>query len=127
MYFFGRELVGLFSNDAKVIEIGYSYLVIVSSFYVVFSAMFTTHGLLRGAGDTLVPMFITLFALWVLRIPLSYYLSRPDFGLGSDGIWWGIPIAWTFGFTASFIYYKMGKWRTKGVVKYDNKKKVSDN
>lgn len=89
--------------------------------------MFTIHGLLRGAGDTIVLMFITLFALWILRIPLSYYLSRPDIGLGSDGIWWGIPIGWSFGLTASYIYYKTGRWKTKGVVKQKNKIDITDN
>ncbi|RLD47475.1 MAG: MATE family efflux transporter [Bacteroidetes bacterium] len=118
MYFFGRELIMLFSTDPNVIEIGYNYLVIVSSFYVLFSAMFVTQGLLRGAGDTLIPMFITLFALWLLRIPISYYLSRPEIGLGADGIWWGIPIAWTFGFSASLIYFLSGKWKKKGIIKH---------
>ena len=127
MYFFGADLIRIFSSDPAVIKVGYSYLVIVSSFYVVFSSMFTVHGLLRGAGDTIVIMFITLFALWLLRIPLSYYLSRPAMGLGSDGIWWGIPIAWTFGFIASFIYYKTGRWKTKGVVKHPINNKDSDN
>ncbi len=116
MYFFGRQLIMMFTSDPSVIEIGYDYLVIVSSFYVLFSAMFATQGLLRGAGDTLIPMFITLIALWLLRIPLSYYLSRPDLGLGAKGIWWGIPIAWGFGVTASFIYYKMGYWKKKSVI-----------
>jgi len=127
MYFFGTDLIGMFTNDANVISIGYSYLVIVSSFYVIFSAMFTIHGLLRGAGDTIVLMFITLFALWFLRIPVSYYLSRPDIGLGSDGIWWGVPVGWSFGLTASFIYYKMGRWKTKGVVKHKKQLKELDN
>jgi len=127
MYFFGQQLIGMFTNDPIVISIGYSYLVIVSSFYVIFSGMFTIHGLLRGAGDTIVLMFITLFALWILRIPLSYYLSRPDIGLGSDGIWWGIPIGWSFGLTASYIYYKTGRWKTKGVVKQKNKIDITDN
>ncbi len=127
MYFFGSNLIGIFTNDPAVIEVGYSYLVIVSSFYVIFSSMFTVHGLLRGAGDTLIIMFITIFALWVLRIPLSYYLSRPALGLGSDGIWWGIPIGWSFGFIASFIYYKTGRWKTKGVVKYPPKNENADN
>jgi putative MATE family efflux protein len=117
MYFYGKELIMLFSKDPEVIEIGYRYLVIVSSFYILFTAMFSTQGLLRGAGDTLIPMFFTLIALWFLRIPLSYYLSRPSVGLGTDGIWWGIPIAWAFGFIASFIYYKTGRWKTKSVVK----------
>jgi putative MATE family efflux protein len=119
MYLFGRQFIMLFSQDAAVIEIGYNYLIIVSSFYVLFSSMFATHGLLRGAGDTLVPMFLTLISLWLLRIPVSYYLSRPEIGLGSDGIWWGIPIAWGFGFVSSFIYYKMGYWKKKGVIKYE--------
>ena len=127
MYFFGTNLIGLFSSDPGVIKIGYSYLVIVSSFYVIFSAMFTIHGLLRGAGDTLIIMFITLLALWILRIPLSYYLSRPGFDLGSDGIWWGIPIGWSFGFLASFIYYKTGRWKTKGVVKHPVEVEKQDN
>ena len=121
MYFFGTDLIRIFNQDPDVVRIGYSYLVIVSSFYVLFAAMFTIHGVLRGAGDTFVLMFITLFALWGLRIPLSYYLSRPDLGLGSDGIWWGVPIGWSFGLTVSFLYYKTGRWKTKGVVKYKEK------
>ncbi|RUA27924.1 MAG: MATE family efflux transporter [Bacteroidetes bacterium] len=127
MYFFGTDLIGIFTNDPNVIAIGYSYLVIVSSFYVIFSAMFTVHGLLRGAGDTIVLMFITIFALWFLRIPVSYYLSRPEMGLGSDGIWWGVPIGWSFGLIASFIYYKMGRWKTKAVVKHEKQFEKRDN
>lgn len=112
-WFFGKELMQIFTHDEQVIEIGYSYLVIVSSFYVLFAAMFATQGVLRGAGDTLVSMFITLFSLWVLRIPASYFLSLE---YGTNGIWWGIPVAWLFGFVASLIYYQSGKWKTKGVV-----------
>jgi len=113
-WFFGRELMRVFTTDAEVIEIGYSYLVIVSSFYIIFSSMFVTQGVLRGAGDTLVTMFITLFSLWALRIPFSYLLSLR---YGTDGIWWGIPIAWLFGFVASYIYYMSGRWKRKAVVK----------
>ena len=127
MYFFGTDLIKIFNQDPNVVHIGYSYLVIVSSFYVLFAAMFTVHGVLRGAGDTFVLMFITLFALWGLRIPLSYYLSRPALGLGSDGIWWGVPIGWAFGLTVSFLYYKTGRWKTKGVVKYEEKPTDTDN
>ncbi len=112
---FGKNLMGFFTDDVEVIEIGYSYLTTVSSFYVVFGAMFMMHGTLRGAGDTLIPMFITLLSLWVLRIPFSYFLSQE---MGATGIWWGIPIAWTFGLIATFSYYKTGRWKRKAVVKH---------
>ncbi|MCF8378396.1 MAG: MATE family efflux transporter [Bacteroidales bacterium] len=112
---FSRSLMGVFTNDANVIEIGANYLIIVSAFYVVFSAMFVLNGVMRGAGDTLIPMFITLLALWVVRIPLSWYLSQH---FGETGIWWAIPIGWFLGMILSWFYYLSGKWKTKGVVKH---------
>ena len=112
--FFGQYLMSIFTPDYHVQVIGYRYLIIVSSFYVVFSTMFSFTAVFRGAGDTLVPMFITLFALWFIRIPFSWFLSQK---IGETGIWWGIPIAWGFGLSFSFIYYLTGRWKNKAVVR----------
>ncbi len=112
---FGKQLMGVFTSDPQVIAIGYGYLVIISSFYVVFSSMFVTQAVMRGAGDTLIPMFITLVALWLLRIPAAHYLSEH---FGVQGIWWGIPIAWVFGLVASYTYYRTGRWKRKAVIKH---------
>jgi Na+-driven multidrug efflux pump len=100
-----------------VIDIGAKYLIIVSSFYVFFSTMFVLNGVMRGAGDTLIPMFITLIALWAVRIPLSYWLSRH---LDEVGIWWAIPIGWFLGMILSWFYYLTGRWKTKSVVKNED-------
>jgi len=105
--------MGLFTADTEVIRIGAEYLLIVCSFYVVFSAMFVIGGVLRGAGATIVPMFITLFALWFIRIPSSWWLSRE---LGAVGIWWAIPLGWAIGAGFSWIYYLKGNWRKNVVV-----------
>jgi putative MATE family efflux protein len=109
---FGGDLMRMFTTDPQVIEIGQNYLIIVSSFYLVFSSMFTIHGVLRGAGDTLIPMFITLFSLWIVRIPAAYLLSDK---IGPDGIWWSIPMGWGIGMSFSYIYYRTGRWKTKAV------------
>jgi Na+-driven multidrug efflux pump len=77
--------------------------------------MFTINGVLRGAGDTIIPMFITLLALWAVRIPFTYILSAK---IGETGIWWAIPIGWFIGSLLSSIYYSTGRWKGKGVVKY---------
>jgi putative MATE family efflux protein len=110
---FRKTLMALFTEDAAVIAIGAEYLVIVSSFYIFFSAMFVIGGVMRGAGDTIIPMFITLFALWVIRIPAAWIMSRY---FGVDGIWWSIPVAWFIGMTLSYLYYLKGNWKTKVVV-----------
>ncbi len=112
----GDKMITIFITNPQIIEIGHHYLTIVSLFYVTFAVMFSINGLLRGAGAAVVPMFITLFSLWVVRIPLAYLLSY-NLKLGETGIWWSIPIGWFMGAVASVIYYRMGKWKNKSVVK----------
>ncbi|MCF8302154.1 MAG: MATE family efflux transporter [Bacteroidales bacterium] len=109
-------LMSLFTNDAEVIAIGRNLLTIVSSFYVVFAAMFIMYGVLRGAGDTLSSMFITLFSLWLIRVPAAYFLSNE---LGATGIWWSMPMGWFIGMAIGFGYYLTGRWKRKVVVKHD--------
>ncbi len=112
--FLGDELMALFNNDPDVIRHGKEYLIIVCSFYVVFSSMFVLHGMLRGAGDTLIPMFITLVSLWIIRIPFAIILSS---NLGETGIWWSIPSGWLVGLAGTWIYYKTGMWKKKKIVR----------
>ncbi len=114
MLLFKYQLIGLFTNDPEVLRYGAEYLVIVSSFYVLFTSMFITGGVLRGAGDTLVQMFFTIAALWVVRIPAAAFLSSH---FGTAGIWWGIPAGWFVGFAGSYLYYLTGRWKRKVIVK----------
>lgn len=124
---FKYPLMKLFTTDQEVIQIGGGYLTIVTSFYLLFTWMFIYGGVMRGAGDTIIPMFITLFSLWIIRIPVAVFLSQETIevfgftikgmGLGPDGIWWAIPSGWGFGMILSFIYYKTGRWKTKTVMK----------
>jgi len=111
---FGRPLMLMFSSDPNVIRIGVNYLIIVGSSYILFSTMFITNGILRGAGDTFIPMLFTLLALWLFRVPAAAILSKH---FGTSGIWWGIPIAWLVGVALAVTYYNTGRWKKKVVVK----------
>jgi putative MATE family efflux protein len=110
---FKYQLMSMFTNDTEVIRIGSEYLVIVSSFYLLFTVMFKINGVLRGAGDTLIPMFLTLTSLWVIRIPFAWIFSKI---MGESGIWWSGPAGWGVGLLLSFLYYLTGRWKTKAVV-----------
>ena len=119
--------MSLFTEDTAVIRTGGEYLTIVTSFYLLFTGMFIYSGVMRGAGDTLIPMFLTLISLWLVRIPAALFLSKESvelFGwtirganLGESGIWWSIPAGWGIGLLLSFLYYRTGRWKTKTVVK----------
>jgi putative MATE family efflux protein len=121
--FFARGLMHLFTDDAVVIELGHSYLVVIGIFYILFSTMFVINGVLRGAGDTFVPMFISLFSLWIVRIPVAYLLSNVS-SIGVHGIWWSIPIGWFSGLVVYYFYYRSGQWKKKAIVKYDSEGKM---
>ena len=119
VYLFGDSMMALFTDSGspyqeEIISVGHRYLIILSLFYVVFSTMFIYSGVARGAGATIVPMLITLFSLWIVRIPISIFLSDR---YGPDGIWWSIPIGWTIGCIGSIIYYHSNHWRRYAVVK----------
>jgi putative MATE family efflux protein len=114
---FGKYLMRFFTNDPEVIELGKGYLAVIGSFYILFSTMFVMNGIMRGAGDTLIPMFISLFSLWVIRIPIATILSA-NAGIGIYGVYWSMPIGWFTGAVLSFIYYLTGRWKKKAVVKY---------
>jgi putative MATE family efflux protein len=113
---FGAPLVSIFTFDPEVIAIGARYLAIVGAFYILFSTMFINNGVMRGAGDAMIPMINTLLALWLVRIPLAYLLSGP-LGLGADGIWWSIPAGFLVGCIFSTWYYLTGRWKTKAVAR----------
>ena len=110
---FPETLIGAFTDDAEVIMIGVSYLKTVSYFFFIFSILFIFNGALRGAGDVTIPMFVTFVALWVVRIPLSYYLSL-DYGY--IGIWYSSPIGWAVGMSLAAIYFWTGRWKRKKLV-----------
>ena len=115
--FGGHILMSLFTNDIEVVRIGDQYLTIVSSFYIMFTLMFIFNGVTRGAGDTLIPMFFSLLSLWIIRIPMAWFLSGK---IGATGIWWAIPAGWAIGMVLSYFYYKSGRWKKKAVVKYQD-------
>jgi len=111
---FGDLFMDAFTNDPDVIEIGSDYLTIVSLFYIVFAFMFTFNGVMRGAGDTVIPMIFTLISLWLVRIPFAVFLSDR---FGETGIWWSYPMSWVMGLIMSWTYYLTGRWKKKVIVK----------
>ena len=110
VYLFGNEMMRIFTKDIDVVAIGKEYLLIIGGFFIVHGALNVYNGALRGAGDTLFPMITSLVCLWLIRIPLAYYLSS---WLGRSGIWWAIGISITIGLLVTFVYYKMGVWKRK--------------
>lgn len=114
VYFWGDKMMITFTTDTTVIIIGKEYLLIIGAFFIVHGTLNIYNGALRGAGDTIFTMFTSLFSLWLIRIPLAYWLSDK---IGRVGIWWGIALSCTIALIITFIYYQTGYWKKKIIIK----------
>lgn len=113
------SLITIFTGDPRVIKVGAGYLRFAALTYVPYAVMFSLSGVLRGAGDTLAAMVITIINLWVVRIPLATFLSRlPQFGI--KGVWIAIVAGAVAGSLLNYVYYKTGRWKNRVVVRHDN-------
>jgi putative MATE family efflux protein len=112
VYFFLPEaLLGLFTSDPAVIDIGVHYLRVVALVEVFMGIEIVLIGALSGAGDTAVPMLITsLFA--AARVPAAALLSGP-LGLGVDGIWIAICGSVVVRGILMTAWFRTGRWKRR--------------
>lgn len=116
IFLFGPNLLNMFMDsnaNVEAINYGMDYMHVVSSFYILMGIMFSSNGLLRGAGDMKTFMFSSLGNLFS-RVLLAYFLANR---IGPGAIWWSIPIGWLVGSVISFTRYKTGGWAKKVLVK----------
>ncbi|MHB8585898.1 MAG: MATE family efflux transporter [Thermoplasmatota archaeon] len=71
---------------------------------------FTAAGALRGAGDTRWPLYVSFFGLWLVRLPLAWYLSTP-LGYGMLGIWAAYVIEYYARATVTTLRFRSGRWK----------------
>lgn len=107
---FPRALLRIFISDPTVIELGVDYLHIVGGCYVLFALIFVSNGIINGAGHTMMTTVISLVSLWVVRVPVAYWLSRRTGSV--TGVWYGIALSFAVSLVASMAYYLSGRWKS---------------
>lgn len=74
--FLPETLMGIFTNDAPVIELGAEYLHGYSIDCIIVSFVFCINSYFSGQGNSLFPMVHSLIATFLFRIPLSWIFSH---------------------------------------------------
>ena len=85
-------LAHLYTNDLATIALAAALLPVAGVFQLFDGGQAVTAGILRGAGDTRVPMLINLGGFWIFGIPLSLLLGFHT-SMGPVGLWWGLAAA----------------------------------
>jgi len=115
-FFRPQALMVLFTRDQAVLAEGSLYLRYLAFAYVPMALMFAVAGVIRGAGDTVPTMVLTLVSLWLVRVPLAAYLSTRT-SLGVAGVWLAVAASPYVGLTLYYAYYRSGRWQARVVAR----------
>lgn len=117
----GPMLMRLFTPEQALINMSMEMLYILAAGYVAMAVTQVLQGVMRGAGDTMTPMWITLGANIALRIPLAYGLVALAARMGASQstqqkmVFLSLLICWICGTIVTTILYKKGGWKKRQV------------
>ena len=114
----GRPMLGLFTDDAHVLEIGVSIIHLLAPTWILYLCIEILSGAMRGAGDSLMPTLMTLMGVCLMRVfwicmvvPMFHELRV---------LLLSYPITWTITSIMFILYYRRGKWLERCIAKQGN-------
>ena len=116
LLFLNKYLFAIFTSTTALIDLAGRMMRIMAVGYIAISVTQVLGGVLRGAGDTVTPMWISIISTVLLRVPVAYVLA---FLTRSEQFPHGHPyalsisllVAWVMGMVMSVIAFRFGKVR----------------
>jgi putative MATE family efflux protein len=115
---FSRQFLSLFTTDAQTIAEAMKYLIIIVPSYLFMAISQPLSGIMRGSGETVIPMISSLITVLIVRLPLVFLFNHL---LGKiEGVYYAQFAAQVTGCVYLFIAYRRGKWRRRALIKIDS-------
>jgi putative MATE family efflux protein len=117
---FGKNLMWVFTDTADLVQMSYYLMTILAAGYIAVAVTQSLSGVMRGAGDTMTPMWISLITTVAIRVPVAYlilYLTTTDSLPNGrcECIQISLLASWVLGAVFTTIFYCRGKWKTKAI------------
>ena len=118
LLFCGHMLFGFFTETESLIDLAVRMMRLLAVGYICISVTQVLGGVMRGAGDTVSPMWISITSTIIIRVPLAYllaYLTRSEAYPHGEPIalYGSMMISWVLGMVLSIIVFSFGKWKKK--------------
>lgn len=108
---FAPTLAGLFGGSAETAAVAASCLRIVAAGFFFYAYGMVLTAAFNGAGAVWTPTVINLFCFWLWEVPLAWFLAFP-LGMGPNGVFLAIAIAFSTLAVVSGALFKRGSWKT---------------
>ena len=114
IWFFAENIINIFSTEPELVSVASDFLRIQIVGYLVFGLTIVISLCVEGVGDTVATMIGTLLTMWVIQVPLAWYLPNHT-SLGVNGVQWAISLALVARAIFFTIYFKSGRWKRKKI------------
>ena len=116
LLFLNKYLFAIFTDTTALIDLAGRMMRIMAVGYIAVSITQTLGGVMRGAGDTVTPMWISIISTVLLRVPIAYILAyftrSAEFPNGHPyALSISLLASWTIGMIISVIAFRVGKVR----------------
>jgi MATE family multidrug resistance protein len=105
-------IAALYTHDPKVIALAVQLIMLAGLFQFSDGIQVASNGALRGLKDTRVPMAITLFAYWMIGMPVGWWLAFPR-GMGARGMWIGLIAGLSVAAVMLFTRFWRSVWKQR--------------
>ncbi len=117
---FGRYLMAIFTSTPELVELSFSMMKILAVGYIAMEVTQCLSGVMRGAGDTVTPMWISMVTTVVIRVPLAYgiaWMTKSDSMPNGNSacIFISLLISWVLGACITSLCYRAGRWKKKAI------------
>ena len=118
LLFCGPFLFRMFTDTQFLIDLATRMIRLMAVGYICIAITQVLGGVMRGAGDTVSPMWISIISTIIIRGPLAYILAEltknETYPHGQPiALFGSLMISWVLGMVLSIIVYAIGKWRKK--------------
>ena len=118
LLFLGKYLFALFTDTPELIDLACRMIRLMAVGYICVSVTQVLGGVMRGAGDTVTPMWISMISTIAIRIPVAYglaWLTRSEaFPHGKpEALFGSLMFSWAMGMVLTIIVFAIGKWKKK--------------
>ncbi|MBE5777964.1 MAG: MATE family efflux transporter [Clostridiales bacterium] len=115
---FGKNLMQVFTKTSTIVDMGEKMMRLLAIGYIAFAGTQVLQGVMRGAGETVIPMWISVIVTVVIRMPLAYlwaHLTKSELYPNGDPtcLYGSLLTAWVMGCIISTVFFLIGGWKKK--------------
>ena len=114
VWFWAESIISIFNAEPGLEEIAATFLRIQIAGFLVLGIAAVLTDCLNGVGDTMIPMLASLSSMWLVQVPMAFFLPRFT-NIGVYGVRWAMVTALAVRAVTYIVYFRHGRWKRKTV------------